>query len=368
MYKKESFAENLRFYRKKLGLTQQQLGNMVSYSGKAVSKWESGNVFPPTEALLRLTEILKTDLNALFALREAPSYFLGVDGGGTKTEFVLADSDNNIIMQDTLGPCNAINMDSEEIEKVITDGIKSVCRDVPPGQISAFFGISGAGTQKSDRIYKFLKKFGFFSVGLGTDAQNIISAGLNGRNGIIAILGTGSVVFASKDGSLKRFGGYGNLLGDYASGYEIGKSGLSAVLAAADLSGPETLLSDMFSEKTKRNIFDVLPLFYKNGKSYISSFAPMVFEAYRRGDGVARQIIRDNIKKFSCQLKAAAALFGGSEIPVVLSGGLTREAEVILPLFKDELGDEKVKFEILREKPVMGAVRLAEKAGGDLND
>ena len=70
----QNLAKNLRFYRKSAGMTQQELGEQISYSGKAISKWEAGHVFPPTEALLRLSDILQIDLDSLFKQRENPRY------------------------------------------------------------------------------------------------------------------------------------------------------------------------------------------------------------------------------------------------------------------------------------------------------
>ncbi len=358
------FAKNLRHYRKEAGLTQEELGTRISYSDKAVSKWETGRVYPPTEALLKLAETLNLDLDALFAPRSVIAYYLGVDGGGTKTHFLLTDTLGNTVNRVVLGPCNMVNMDKASLRKVLTEGIEAVCGDRPRDQIAAFFGLAGITFAATEKVESVFRGLGFGAVGWGADAENTVSAGLKGLEGLIAIMGTGSVVFSSMKGKLKRFGGYGHLLGDYASGYEIGKEGLYAVLNDTNGSGPHTVLRELFEKQTGSGINDQLMGFYEKGKPYIASFAPLVFEAARKGDPMARQILQENVRRFAPHLRAALAQFDQKEpIPLVFSGSITRSFELLKPYFEEELADFSVQIGILQEDPVQGAVRLASLLG-----
>jgi len=361
------FAKNLRAARISAGLTQEGLAEKLCYSSKSISKWESGSVLPPTVIILELVDILKTDLNSMFSSFEEPIYYLGVDGGGTFTEFVLIDKENNILKQCNLGPCNVLNLNKEQIDKVLKDGVDEACADIPHSRISAFFGLAGAGSGKVAVLTEVLKKYGFANVACGTDAQNTVSVGLKGEDGIIAILGTGSAVFSSKNGELERIGGYGHLFSDYGSGYEIGRMAICAVLAQFDKSGPETLLTRLFEEKdNNKNIFSMLPRFYQNGKSYVASYAPLVFKAYEMGDEVAKSIISYNITMLSNQINTALKRFDDNAvIPLVLSGGITVREDIIVPMLKEKIVNKNIEILILREKPVMGAVRLARLLNGD---
>ena len=360
------FARNLHNLRTGSGFTQQELGKLTGYSGKSISKWESSHVLPPANVLLKLAEVLQTDLNTMFSPTEEPEYFLGVDGGGTSTEFVLTDKDNTVIKQCTYGPTNIINLDREQVIKTITQGVAEACCGVPYSKISAFFGVAGAASGKAAMLMSIVNRFGFSKADCGTDAQNAISAGLKGNDGIIAILGTGSVVFSTNHGKLSRFGGYGHLLGDYGSGYEIGKTGIYAVLADTDGSGPETILTKMFEDNYNKTALDMLPDFYQKGKPYIASFAPIVFNAYDSGDRVAKKIITDNVSILSNQIKAAIRLFDKNvKIPVVLSGGLTAFDTVLIPLLNHQIKNPNAEIRVLDEHPVMGAVRLARLSEGE---
>lgn len=368
-YKIKNLSKNIYALRISAGLTQQEFGRKIDYSGKAVSKWETGSVLPPIDVLLKIAKVYNTDLNSLFATTEPPLYYLGVDGGGTSTEFALSDKDGNIIASSTLGPCNVANMSTDEIYKLLNEGIQITCRSVPLWQISAFFGLAGAGTVKGDALSELIKNFGFSKAQYGTDAENIVSAGLNGKDGIIVIIGTGSVVFASKNNKLKKYGGYGHLFGDYASGYEIGRQGMNAVLADYDGTGPKTALTKLFEEKLNKKATEELHVFYKKSKSYIASFAPLVFLAYESGDSVAENIINENCCKLANQINVALREFDQNiVVPIILSGGLIRSADIIKPILQRNIDNKNVEIKILEERPIMGAIRLAKVLEGGKYD
>ena len=68
MDNKQLFAKNLKTARVKAGLSQVKLAEMLSYTGKAISKWESGYALPPAEILPKLAKIL--DVRRVFCTFE----------------------------------------------------------------------------------------------------------------------------------------------------------------------------------------------------------------------------------------------------------------------------------------------------------
>ena len=96
----KNFAENLRARRRALGLTQRELGERLGYSEKAISKWEGGNSMPPAWILPELASHLGVTVDELLSERGEIAYYLGIDGGGTKTEFLLADAEGNTITEE----------------------------------------------------------------------------------------------------------------------------------------------------------------------------------------------------------------------------------------------------------------------------
>ena len=131
----ESFAQNLRTYRKNAGMTQKMLGASIGYSEKAVSKWESG-VLPPAAALVKIADALQMSVDELLAAEQEPQYFLGIDGGATKTEFVLTDAAGNVICRHFEGSCNPVDIGMEAAQKVLDTGIRAACKGVPMRKIA----------------------------------------------------------------------------------------------------------------------------------------------------------------------------------------------------------------------------------------
>ena len=70
-------------------------------------------------------------------------YFLGIDGGGTKTEFVLIDANNKQIASLVFGPTNPIDIGIENALGVLQQGINQICKGIRNKEISVFAGLSG---------------------------------------------------------------------------------------------------------------------------------------------------------------------------------------------------------------------------------
>ena len=87
------FPQNLKRIRKKAGLTRRELAERLSYSDKAVEKWESGQSYPALPTLCKIAKVLCVSLEELIYSQEKEiRYFLGIDGGGTKTTFLLENA------------------------------------------------------------------------------------------------------------------------------------------------------------------------------------------------------------------------------------------------------------------------------------
>ena len=60
-----TFGENLQFFRKRSGLTQENLAEKMEVSRQSVSKWESGSAYPEMDAILRLCDLFHCDMDTL---------------------------------------------------------------------------------------------------------------------------------------------------------------------------------------------------------------------------------------------------------------------------------------------------------------
>lgn len=359
----EIFAKNLRDRRCKLGYSQAILGDMLQYSEKSISKWESGTAIPSVEVLIKLTQILGTDLNTILGFNSRISFYLGVDGGATKTAFALADEGGHIIRTLKLGPCNPFDIGMREAQQLLEDGINEVCNGISRQTISAFIGISGGMSGGNKNIFtNFFEKFSFGRCINDSDAKNAIATALHWNDGIAVIIGTGNVVYTVYNREMQRIGGYGYLLDKGGNGFSIGRDCIHSALRQLDGSGRNTVMTSIVEKHIGGNIIDNLNDIYNNGKAYIASFAPFVFDAHSKGDRVATEILENNFRYLADQISAG---FKGrwkkdDKVSVAMVGGLVVYEQHIRPILEralSEFGNIELKF--YRDEPVLGALMLA---------
>ncbi len=356
------FAANLKRMRRRKGLSQQQLSELLCFSDKTVSKWERAEGIPSIHVLYELAELFEVTIDDLFA--EETYYYLGIDGGGSKTRLALADESGTVLRNAHLDCCNPIDIGIEAATGILREGIHQICRDIPKSQISLFAGIAGGTSSNYREILKdFFGEFGFRAYGVDSDAQNIIAAGLGGRDGVAMIMGTGIVAFSQTGGVHRRFAGWGYLFDDGGSAYNIGRDGLVAYFEELSGAAAPTAMSVMAQSLQRENPHTqaFLSALYEGGKKRIASYARVVFEAARQGDTVAMGILDRNMRFAAGVLEAAAASVPGDMIPVVLAGGLTSEPDTLRYLQKHLRHAERYDLQLLEPEPVEGALLLAKK-------
>ena len=362
------FSDNLKRRRLELGLTQKQLGEQLGYSEKSVSKWESGDVITPSNVLPLLAEVLQTSIDSLLCYNSTPEYFLGVDGGGTKCEFLLCDKNGKTVARTVLGACNPVDIGIDAALKVLKEGIDLVIRGISPRKISVFVGVAGgiSGDYK-ERISAFLEEYRFASYSNGSDAQNAVAAALKGDNGIAVIAGTGCIAFVKQGDTLSRIGGYGYLLDEGGNGFSIGSAAIRTALLAEEGSlDDDTLLLPLVREKCGReSVLSAIADLYRGGKREIASYATCVFNAADKGDTTAKKIITDNAVCLAKLIEAAAKKTDATNIKTVIVGGLTARADVILPIINSSFTNKnRFNLSVFSGAPVIGAILLA---GGKIN-
>lgn len=360
-----TLAENIRLRRRELHMTQGELAARLGYSAKAISKWEQGGGTPPTVLLPALANALRTNIDDLMTAPTKKKYFLGIDGGGTKTEFALADADGTILRSVILGTSNPSDVGIDAALNVLRAGITEVCERIPLGNVSLFAGLAGGSTEGIyEQLSAFFSRFGFEKVAHGSDAMNAVAAGLGASDGIAVIMGTGSVTFAKCKGKTYRVGGYGYLLGDAGSGFALGSEAIHGALSFEDGSGEETMLYDLVKEAcgTER-VLDSLGAFYSGGKRTIAQYAPLLLKAYLMGDAVAERILLRNMEAVARTIRGASKRLpeNGEAIKVALCGGLCTKEDTIANVLRPILSGEGREYSvtICKEPMINGALRLA---------
>ena len=248
------FAKRLIKARKAHGYTQRELAEKIGYSEKAISKWECGGAIPPAEVLVDLAAVLHTTIGALLEAEGAVKYYLGIDGGGTKTAFLLEDEQGREIGALTLGSTNPNDVGMDTCLSRLREGILAVTAGLSLAEVAVFAGIAGGGVSGNNAVHikKSLDGYGFGVVGNGSDAESLVELALHGGDGVALIAGTGTVAFAQNGGVLHRVSGWGYLLDGGGSAYDLARDALSASLRHIDGRGEPTVLTEMLQEKLQK--------------------------------------------------------------------------------------------------------------------
>lgn len=306
------------------------------------------------------------------------SYVIGLDGGGTKTTTQLADLNGTVVAETQGGPSNFQIIGIEEAARNILDLVETCCHAVRCNNSaigSMVAGLTGAGRSAdqhrvAEGIQNAAQKRGMYlqDLKIESDARIALEGAFRGKQGIVLIGGTGSIVFAKNaKGTINRAGGWGRLIGDEGSGYQIGREAFRSVAKMLDGRGRKTRLARMFGTAFGlRAHEDIIRAIYREDFD-LASAAPLVFRAAQQQDPVAIEILGSAACELIEALQAAIKGMGKTrrgireKMPLVLMGGLLESENVyskkVKALIRKRLPDISIEKPIA--PPVQGAVLMA---------
>lgn len=286
-------------------------------------------------------------------------YLLGIDGGGTKTEFLLTDINEIIIKRIVLGTSNPVNIGIEKSKAILRQGISQVCEGLNYGEISVFSGLAGGGADNiKAEIYRFLGDFGFGAYSNGSDIDSTLEIALKGENGAAVIMGTGIAAFTRSNGELHRTGGWGYMIDKGGSGFCFGSDALNSAFEFIDGRGGSELIFNLVEKRLGKKLEKSVSEIYAGGATYIASFAPVIFEAYEQGDTEAEKILDRNARE-AAKIITAAHRFLDKKEKTVICGGLCRQKDILKPFLLRYIEDDFPL--IFSDEPIVnGTLSLAK--------
>lgn len=159
---------------------------------------------------------------------------LGIDGGGTKTDALLTDNEGNVLFRRVGGGSNLNDSGLGAVE----EHLRALFADLPAGPIDALYaGVAGCATSDNSQILgqclrELLPQAKCIEV--TSDMPNAYYTVDGVRDGICVVAGTGASGGALVGGKLRQVGGWGHLIDDAGSGFDVGRAVLRAVLRAHD--------------------------------------------------------------------------------------------------------------------------------------
>ena len=225
-------------------------------------------------------------------------YLIGVDGGGTATKICVADPNGSVCARHAAGALNINGQSPEAFRETMREILefpakigleKDECIGIGMGAA----GITNPGTRTS--ILEAVRAFGFAApVRLYGDAETALASVYEDCRGIILIAGTGSVCYGRRpDGSSVRAGGYGHLIDDEGSAYDMAIRILRVIVRGEDGRAEPSVLRDLvFDRLNISSVGGLVGYLYapERKKGEIASLASLIDRADAAGDRAALEI------------------------------------------------------------------------------
>lgn len=181
----------------------------------------------------------------------AKTYYIGIDGGGTKTKFDIFDSNKNSIASINMPTVHPAQTSFKDAVSILTVAKEKLLVNIKDGdyELKVGAGLGGYGIN-ADYRKKLEDEFGtvFDEFKLCSDAYAALLGALAGEDGILMIAGTGSIALAKIGDKTFRCGGFGYRYGDEGSAYSIGKALISRALKEADGRLDKSVISDIVED------------------------------------------------------------------------------------------------------------------------
>jgi len=310
--------------------------------------------------------------------------YLGIDGGGTKTAFALADDAGRVLARHEEGSLYYLEVGLAGVEQALRRGAAAVLAQAgaPPAALrGVYLGLPAFGEDSTlQPTLEGLpaRVFPGVAAGVGCDMHCSWAGSLAGRDGVSVIAGTGSMGYAEYRGRGARAGGWGELFGDEGSAHWIAREGLSLFARMSDGRRPRGPLHALVRERLALAAdLDLCARIYGTGeddghdrRSAFAQFARLVRDAAEAGDAQARELFTraaGELAELVVALRLELGVPAGESLPVSYSGGLFGPDSLVRAPFAAALEATGLAFELRTPvmAPVHGAVWLAARAAGE---
>jgi len=302
---------------------------------------------------------------------------LAVDGGGTKTQALVTDLQGKVLARG-LGPSsNLHNVGFEPGYAAITTAVEGALVNVLGPQAlgkgsgwrganiaAACFGLAGVDAPEDEvKVSRWVREqTAITRFRVVNDSELILAGGTPDGWGVALISGTGSVALGrSADGRTLRVGGWGQMLGDEGSGYDIAMRAMRRATQAADGRAEGKALMDAILRHWSLREATAL-IHHVHGPtmtpSDIAGLASVVLDLAAKGDAPAQSVIDEAARDLALHVDTIVTKLHLAKPPLALAGGMLRAhmRRAVIAAIKSEIGPAHYVAD-----PALGAVVLARR-------
>jgi glucosamine kinase len=299
-------------------------------------------------------------------------YYLGIDGGGTKTTCAVGD-ESRLLATSVTGPSNIVRVGEAQARQSLQQCVRQACAaaGIGPDQV-AHTCVGGSGASRpelAEMVRRFLAEIISTPIDVVGDMQIALEAAFQEGPGVIVIAGTGSIAYGrDRQGMTARAGGWGFAIGDEGSAHWIGREAVRAVLRASDRSQEIPLHSEFAAALCETWKATSLTELARIANSVPPpDFATLFPIVSTSKDSLAAQILA-NAGKELAQIATVVIdrLFASNDaaaVPVGMIGGVFRHSARTREDFYNELHrlEPRVEINPAIVDPVNGALNMARK-------
>lgn len=301
------------------------------------------------------------------------SYLLGIDGGGTKTVFLLTDEFGKKITQVEVGPTSLVAVGKQQAKKNLIEGFEKLAAVIQEPDYTikmAVFGLASVDTKQEEDVaaktfQPIMSEFNVEEFAVLNDAVLALVSGTDRDNAVVLISGTGSNCYGENEsGQTAKTGGWDFLLSDEGSGYEIGRQILRAAVKSHDGRIKKSVLEAMVLEYfAAADIPDLKDKVYRPAldKTQTAAVSQLLFKALDKNDPAAKAIFEQAALELWSMVKTTAdkLQLQNNNFDLVLGGSVAASPKMIR-FMQQRLQEYNPQAELIlpQKAPVYGALKL----------
>lgn len=296
-------------------------------------------------------------------------YFLGIDGGGTRTTAAVSDENGKIICKSVGNTINFYSVGIEKARNNLSDIMKNIRENL--GDVTfkrAFVGCSALDNEADKNLTETLCGgiINSEKTEMNSDVYVALFSGDCTETRGVVICGTGSMVAGiDSEDVITVKGGWGHIIGDGGSAYSIAINALKeAVILYDENKVDEPLVKSAQEFFGVCDLREIINTIYseETTKDKLADFAKFISRDCEKGDKYCSGIIFDECDKLLRTVYSLVEEMSSCEV-LYLYGGVFQNNTIFRNLFIEKFNKKypDIKTEMLAVTPEEGALKIARE-------
>ena len=297
------------------------------------------------------------------------AFFLGIDGGGSKTSCVVGD-EKSVLGSGVAGGSNIIRAGEDSARRALHEAIRQAhtAAKVKPSQIERVCaGLAGAARPEvRETAHRLIAEIVPGEVEIVADMEIALEAAFGHGPGVMVIAGTGSIAYGrNAQGKTARAGGWGFAISDEGSGHWIGKTAVATAVREGEETQDTCLLKAIAKSWGVNSHQQVVVKANGTPSPDFAALFPVVLKAAERQNKQARDVLTQAAKELVALAEDVInqVFPDAGSVPVAMSGGVFAHSSQVREVFYNRLSKEYPKVRLIEDvvEPVQGALQRARR-------